>query len=445
MEPLELTDAELNLIASRWLREDDTRKVLSNDLDKQIKLLFPKAPKEFLDANSHFSNELARGAGELADTISAAGINWTGPAKDTGVEQMFTKELVRLMAVDGLVSGKLALFPRIDSAGKLKFDALTGYLHPVFADGDALNVKALLQVTPVYAKDELQFQVKEYRPGMLAVYPAVAAIVDYAKGTPEEYPQQHSPNALPVAFKIIRRDAHRRASGLVSEALSAFRRYAKSAIVRNAVAELAGFPERVVKSDEYLRLIQQGDPLRNGQEHPAVTALKQIGPRQLKVVGTSDAYDIEDGVDIAPHIESEDHDRQSLLDVLSNPDLQGGNVSGIALAERTARTRALITDMCGYIADLVTESLEIADALPNSGIAEGIQASLTPSWAVDRSARVQEVTTLYQAGALPKSVLYSELQTLGYSSITDKMLEAQIALEAQSTTVPGLDDAVTAG
>ena len=439
IDPLVVSEAELTLLQADRILEGQARDVLSSNLTLQLKKLFPSAPTSFLSANSDFSNELARGAGEIADAVSAASINWTGPARDAGVERVFTKDLVRLMAVDALVSGKLALFPRIDERGVFVLEALTGYLHPLLNPGNALLVDALLQVLPVIDNGEQKYQVRVYRLGMLEVYPAVADLKDFAKGVPTEYPQRHAPDSLPVAFRIVRRDAHRRPQGLVAECLAPFRRYAKTAINRNAVQEIAGWPERVVKSDEYLTMVRQGDPARPGGEHPAVTVLKDIGPRKLKLLGTNDSYDVQDGADPAPHILAEELDKRSLLDLLRSPDLSGGNLTGVALAERQSKSRQLITDLCDNIAGVVTDACAIADGLPAANIGEGIAASLTPRWALDRAARVSEIKELYSVGVLPKSGALLELQSAGFTSVTDAMIEAAQLAEQDDAliTEPG--------
>jgi hypothetical protein len=443
LEPLSVSEQEIKLLAEAREIERQARDVLSGSLELQLKALFPTAPADFIKSNGHFSNELARGAGEIADAISAASINWTGPVEDSGIEREFDKELVRLMAVDALVSGKMALFPRVDEQGKFALEALTGYLHPILDPTNALKVAALLQVLAVTDGDRQLFEVRAYRPGLLQVYPAVETLADFAKGTPADYAQDHARDRLPVAFKVLRRDAHRRPLGLVSECLSAFRRYAKTAINRNAVQEIAGWPERVLKSDQYLSHILNGDPLRAGHEHPAVSELKKVAPRQLKVIGSGDSYDVEDGVDPAPHIAAETIDKQALLDLLRSPDLSGGNLTGVALAERQSKSRALISDMCDAIAELVTEACTISEGLRAANIGTGINASLTPRWVVDRNARVMELTGLYQAGALPKSVMLLELQSLGYTSITDEMIDRQQQLELGDAE-PNLNDPLPA-
>lgn len=425
---LALLKAEMASIKASRLAEIEARDVLSGHLATQLATLFPKAPADFLDANGHFANELARGAGEIADAVSAAQINWTGPTQDSGVERLFTKELVRLLAVEALVTGKLALFPRINEEGQFEVEALAGYLHPIFSPTNALKVEAVLQVLPTWEGGKQVYEVRRYSPGMLEVFPPVSDWVNFADGTPEEYPQPHAQGRLPLAFAIVRRDAHRQPYGLVVECLSAFRRYAKTAINRNAVQEIAGWPERVVKSDRYLQLLlgatEKGQP-----EHPAVTSLKQVGPRQLKLLGTNDNYEVQDGADPKPHMEAEASDKQALLDLLRSPDLSGGNLTGVALAERQTKSRALITDICGAIAALVTDACALASGLNGSQIAEGIQASLTPLWATDSQARITQVGDLYSKAAIPKSVALQELQTAGFSSITDQHIEEAQAQE----------------
>lgn len=425
-----LTPGQFTQAQASALLEGEARDVLSGRLEAQLVRLFPQAPREFLASNGQFSNELGRGAGEIADAVSAASINWTGPAKDSGVEQLFTRELVRLLAVDALVTAKLALFPRINEDGQLEVEALTGYLHPIFSPTNALRVIAVLQVLPVMVGDKPQFQVRRYSPGLLEVFPPVDEWKTYAAGTPESFPQRHAPGRLPIAFQVVRRDAHRQPYGLVTECLSAFRRYAKTATNRNAVQEIAGFPERLVKSDKYLDLALGRAQLPAGYQGDPLAELKSVGPRKLKLVGTNDAYEVQNGVDLAPHMEAETSDKQALLDLLRSPDLSGGNVSGVALAERQSKARALISDLCNAIAGMVTDVCTLAEGLPGSNIGAGIQASLTPRWATDNAQRVTQVADLFSKGALPKSNAFQELQTAGFTSITDDQIQAAQAAEA---------------
>ena len=421
-----LTPTDLAAAERAMLREQAAREVLSGDLDAQLLTLFPQAPPEFLRSNGHFSNELSRGAGEITDAVSAASINWTGPAQDSGVPRVFTRELVRLLAVDALVTAKLALFPRLNESGELEVEALTGYLHPVFSPTNALKTDAVLQILPVSAPDGLRYEVRRYSPGLLEVFPLVEAWPDFEEREATAYPQPHAAGRLPLAFMVVRRDAHRRPYGLVAECLSAFRRYAKTAINRNAVQEIAGWPERVVRSDQLLNLAL--NQTVGGALHPALAVLKRVGPRELKLIGTEDSYEVQDGVDPQPHMDAEERDKQALLDLLRSPDLSGGNLSGVALAERQTKSRALITDLCDAIAATVTDVCALAARLPGTNIAEGIEASLTPQWATDQAARVEQVRGLLTA--LPMSILLQELQTAGWDSITDEMLNYYRSQEA---------------
>ncbi len=432
INPYALTANDAAYAAEAQRREIEARDVLSNRLSAQLTLLFPAAPAEFLPSNGHFSNELARGAGEIADAVSAASINWTTDSEDDGgVEAMFIGELVRLLTMDALVTAKLALFPRTNDAGGLEFEALTGYLHPVFSPTNALKVDALLQVLPVLVGIDTKYQVRRYSPGLLQIFPPVDVWTDYGLGEPEPFPQAHALGRLPVAFIVARRDAHRQPYGLVAECLPAFRRYAKTAVNRNAVQENAGWPERVVKSDVYRDLLLGRTPnVLTAAATAALNALKKVGPRQLKLIGTSDTYEVQDGVDLKPHMEAETADKQALLDLLRSPDLSGGNVSGVALAERQTKARALVSGLCGMVANLVTEACQLASALPQSSVPDDLQASLTPRWATDNAQRIMDVKELFGVALIPRSVGLQELQTAGVSSITDQMVQDAADAEA---------------
>lgn len=425
MEPIPISENELINAKSTMLREAEARTILSSDLTGIIvETLYKGADSERVERNQNVANELARGAGEILDAISAASINWSTKSEDDDdVTREFDKELVRLMASDGLISGKMALFPRLED-GRLRLEALSGYLHPVFASGNALEIQALIQFLPVTdAQGNSKVQAHLYQEGVIYVYPPADTLTDALKGAPETYPQPHA-KGLPVAFKIIRRDANRLPSGLISECVPAFLRFLRTAINRNSVQELAGFPERVVKSDTVLSWLESGHPEHKGLEHPGISEIKKLAPLQMKLIGTGDDYLVTTGADPAPHLLAEEADKQALLDMLRSPDLSGGNLSGVALAERQSKSRSLITDVCSFVAELVTAAFQIASGLPGVSVPEDLIASLTPRFETDRATRIAELATLFQIGALPKSVIYTELQNLGFGGVDDAMIEA---------------------
>lgn len=441
LSPVAMSRAAWAQVKLSMLQEAEARDVLSNNLTAQLTRLFPTAPVEFLPSNGDFANELGRGVGEIADAVESASINWTTDSKDDGgVEQLFTPELVRLLAIDALVSAKLALFPRINEAGELEVEALTGYLHPVFSPTNALKVAAVLQILPVLVGDAVRYEVRRYSAALLEVFPPVEQWEDYASGEPTTYPQKHAAGRLPLAFMVTRRNAHRQPYGLVAECLPAFRRYAKTAVNRNAVQENAGWPERVVKSDTYRDLLLgrvQG--VVKALADAALAALKKVGPRQLKVIGTADEYLVQDGVDLTPHLTAEQSDKQALLDLLRSPDLSGGNLSGVALAERQSKSRALVKGLCDAIAATVTDACRLAAGLPGSDVPNDLVASLTPRWAMDNTQRIAEVADLYSKSVLPKSVALQELQTAGFNSITDELIQTAQDAEA-ADLMPDLSD-----
>ncbi|MFC6591687.1 hypothetical protein ACFP81_06455 [Deinococcus lacus] len=426
-----LNKMEVEAAARSMAREAQARAIMSDDLDGVLAALFP-GDADFVKRNGNVSNELMRGAGEIADAVSAAAINWTTDSDDdSGVEQFLNKTLVRLLAVEALVSGKMALFPRMTESGALDMAVLSGYLHPVLSRDNALTVEALLQVLPVLDGDSVAFQVRRYSPGLLEVFPPVAEWQEFEKGQPDTYPQPHAAGRLPVAFIVVRRDARRYPSGLVAECGPAFLRYLKTAVNRNAVQEIAGWPERVVQSDKYLALqLGEVQPPPGVSREAILEQLRRVAPRQLKLLGTSDTYAVQDGVDPAPHMAAEMADKQALLDLLRSPDLSGGNLSGVALAERQTKARALISDLCDSVAWLATDAARLAAGLPGSNVPEDVQASVTPRWATDNAARVQQVGDLYSKAAIPKSVALQELQTAGFGSITDEMIQAAQDAEA---------------
>lgn len=444
-----MLQAETQQIKEQRDLELEARDVLSNHLAGQLDRLFPGAPPTFIQANGDFANELARGAGELADAIADAGINWTGPAQDTGVDTIFTEELVRLMAVDSLVSGKVGLFPRLDDQGNFSVEVMSGYLHPIFKPGNALKVEELLQV--IFDPISRKYEVRRYAPGIVEQYPPVDDWLKFSDNAPEQtWTQPHATDRLPVAFAVTRRDAHRQPYGLVCECLSAFRRYARTAVNRNAVQEIAGFPEVVVKSDTYLQLLLgqiRRAGVGEGMEDPAITAIKQRGARKVKFLGKDDVYEIMAAVDPAPHIEAETNDKQALLDLLRSPDMSGGNQTEVALAERAAKSRALIKGTCKQFAVLVTDALALSAGISGSGVPKGITASLTPSFPADTFKRTDQIANLYSKGLFTRSEALTELQSLGWGSVTDEAIDAARAEEAVGSTAvtDDEDDDATAG
>ena len=419
-----MNQLEQQQIKAALAREARSREVMSGDLSAALAELFPGDPL-FVQRNGNVSNELMRGAGEIADAVAAASINWTTEsAQDAGMERFFSKTLVRLLTVEALISGKIALFPRLNDTGELEMAVLSGYLHPVLSADNALTVESLLQLLPVQVGDRALWQVRRYSAGLLEVFPPVEDWVQFEQLTPEVYPQPHAPGRLPAALSIVRRDARRYPSGLVAEALPAFLRYLKTAVNRNAVQEIAGCPERVVQSDKYLGLLLGEIPVPPGRTRDEILGeLRKVAPKQLKLLGSGDTYEVQDGVDPAPHMAAEEADKQALLDLLRSPDLSGGNLSGVALAERQTKARALITDLCDSVALAVTEAARLASGLPGVEVPEDVQASLTPRWATDNAARITQVGDLYSKGAIPRSVALQELQTAGFASITDQMIQ----------------------
>lgn len=420
-----LLEAELQAIKDRRDLEITARDVLSNFLTQELQELFPGAPDTFLTSNGHFSNELARGAGEIADAVASAGVNWTGPAQDTVVEELTTSELVKLLATEDLVTGKIALYPRVDEQGRFDIEVLTGYLHPVFSPGNALRVEEVLQV--IFDPATQKFEVRRYAPGVVEVYPQVDDWLTFSDNAPREtYAQPHAMDRLPLAFAVTRRDAHRNPYGLICECLSAYRRYMRSAVNRNAVQEVAGFPEVVVKSDRYLDLLlgtRTRPGVGQGQEDPAITALKKRGARQVKFLGSEDVYEVTAGVDPASFLDSEQADKQALLDLLRSPDLNGGNQTEVALATRGAKHRALIIGMCQTMGAVLTDAFKLGAAITRD-VPEGIRVTLTPTFPADTFQRTTQAAELYKAGGLTRSQLLMELQSLGWNSVTDDEIEA---------------------
>lgn len=378
-------------------REQEARRILSGDLDELLQTLFRGAPLDFLASNGDFPNVLALGVADIVETVSAAALGWTGDHPLIG--ERFTPELVRLLAVEALLTGKIALF-----AQENQISALSGYIHPFFATGQALQVEKAIQIIPTGDA----FEVREYTEHELSMA-TLRNINEWESVSKQRIPLKERSMIL----HIVRRDPWRRPVGLVTEAMPAFKRYAKTAVNRNAVAENAGWPERVIRSDAYRDLLLGNSPIAE----QALSALKKVGPRQLKILGTNDDYAVQDGVDLQPHLTAEQTDRAAVLEALCWSDLSGGNLSGIALAERQNKSRQLVGGITSAIAHAVNGAFRALDI--DAG------CYLTPRWAQDHAARVAQVADLYSKGALPRSVALTELQSSGFSSIRDDLIRRE--------------------
>lgn len=395
--------------------EERARDALSSRLEGTYAELFGQ-DADFIRRNGHVGNELSRGVNEIVNAVGAAAINWDSSGKDELVSDFFTPSLVRLLALEALVSGKLALYPYLEEDGSPSVAVLSGHVHPIFDAHNALKVVGALQVLPVGDGVE----VRRFSAGRLEIFPPTQELEKYEDGKPTVHELPHASGRLPVALVLARRDAYRRPSGLVGECLPAFYRYLKTAVNRNAVAEIAGWPERVVQSDKYLQLaLGEIAPPAGLSRESILEQLRRVAPRQLKLLGTSDTYHVQNAVDPRPHMEAEAADKQALLDMLCSPDLAGGNLSGVALAERQAKSRALVADLCESVAATVSEAARLLSKMPGTTLAEDVTAMLSPRWPSDNTAKMTLIGELYSKGVISQRVALLELQSAGMSSISD--------------------------
>ena len=68
-----LNTTEVAQAARSMAREAQARAIMSDDLDSVLAALFP-GDADFVRRNGNVSNELMRGAGEIADAVSASAI-----------------------------------------------------------------------------------------------------------------------------------------------------------------------------------------------------------------------------------------------------------------------------------------------------------------------------------------------------------------------------------
>lgn len=446
--------AQVAAIKADRLAELEHRELLAGGVASALSQLYAgrmENPAAFLAANGHALNVLQKSAGHLLGLVRAAKSNWAGGdrADDAAMKTLITPGLIATLATDLLVGGKAAVLPML-KAGRPRLVALAGYLRFIYAEdastGQAEDVEAVVQVLPTLIKGQQMFEVRVYSTdaagnGQIEIYPPVEDWANYLDGRPRVEPQAHARGRLPVAVLVGDTDAYRQPVGLVAQAAPAFLRYLKTAVERNATQENAGAPERVIYSDDYLRLVltpadPKASPIQAHAERQALANARKVSPRQLRVLGSNDRYEVKPGVDITPHLAAESADRRDVESLFGDVEAEGGNLSGVALAERRQRRTTLVEGLCGTIAGALTDALGLLSLIPGANT-PAATLTLTPSFPQDNTARAEGVSKLYSDGLLPKSSGLRELQNAGYSSITDEQVRAAEEQE-RASTVPAL-------
>lgn len=452
--------AEKDAILAERDAEINTREIMAGYLSKALGQMYGTITDlAFLTRNGNALNVLRKSATAIIDLVAAAEPNWNkadlGDETNALLKRLVTPGLLRALAMEALIAGKIALLPMVRD-GVPRLVRLSGYVRFIMDDdatsGDTPEISAVVQVIPKKVNGSPMFEVRVYSadPGAeLRIYPPVKDWADYLAGTPVAVPQPWAAGRLPLAAIVTNMNALGHPSGLVAETLPAFLRYLKSAIDRNAAQEIAGQPESVVYSDFYVNLInnpvdQKLFPNQYRANAEAVDALKRKGPRQVRVLPTNDKYAVNPPVDISGMLEGEASDKRDVLEAFGDLESEGGNLSGVALAERRHRRTTLATALCDQQAQAITDALGLLAKVEGSGVPEGLEVTLTPKFPQDNDARAEKIITASSGDILPRSAAMKGLQSCGWDFITDQMVEAQEKAEIEAAKRQAVADALAA-
>lgn len=438
--------AEIEAIKADRTAEIEGREILAGYVDGALSRMFGDIQdRAFLVRNGNALNILQKSAGAIVDLVAAAAVNWNGKGSgdaDRLLSRMLTPGLIRTLATEALLSGKVAVYPMIRN-GEPRLVALSGYvrfiLSPDASSGDAPEVVAVVQVIPTRANGQPAYEVRVYSPDLVEIYPPVKDWADYLTNQPARTEEPgFSLGGIPLALAVARMNALRHPSGLIMETLPAFLRYLKTSIDRNAAQEIAGQPEGVIYSDTYLNMLTnptdaRANPLQARAEREAINAARTRGPRQQRFLASADKYEIKPGVDVRPQLEAEQADRRDVQEAFGDLEADGGNLSGVALAERRQRRTTLTESICDVIGGVLTDGLAMLARVAGSGVPADIDVTLTPSFPQDNQAKADQVKGLFESGLMPQSAGLKALQNAGWSEITDEMVrDAETAERARA-------------
>lgn len=442
MDPTQLTAlvaADLTRINAAWQAESDTRQVIAGQGHEQlIAQLFPGINPTLLRSNKDTPNYLQQGTARYVRALTRGALNWEWEGDDQEPDPKLLpgaflnlrgRDLVQDATTDALVAGKFAYFAFIGPDGRFRVVTLAGFLWPVYAPGDASEVVAVLQINSSMLGDKKLYEVRRYLPGLLEVYGGLEDWQKYAAVLPQTFDQPHARNRLPLAFRIVGRDANREPEGLAQTALSPYRRYVKYAVLVGLLATRGGFEERVVKSDLLASLV------RDNPRHPMAQDLKDVGPNKLRVMDAGGTYERLSPVALADYREQEAAARADVRDAMNMPDT-GGDLSGEALAEKREAYTESVESFGGSIGDALTEVHELGAALRPAELRAGYRVTLEPRFTRDVEGERRVLLEEFKAG-LPKSAWFSGLQSLGVSQITEAHVEQARAEEDALSVRPG--------
>jgi|GEM_PF-6772907 len=448
---VQLVKNQLAAITAVRDAENATRDAVSGDgLNSIVKRLFPGVQDDFLAANADFPNHLQKGVSRYVMALTRGELNWEwtedGDAPTDGTPAALlgaaARDILQSITVDALCTGKIALFPYLDEAGELQLSVPSGFLWPVFKAGNSNVIEAVLQVTPYTSSDgKPRFEVRRFTPGLLEVFSNLEKWEEYATSSArEEFPQRHASGRLPLAFSIANRDAKRLPEGLAQAAMPAFMAYVKARVMLNFIAELGGFEERVVKSNKLFEIA------RKNPQDPMLAAMRQVGPRKIRLVSSEDTYERLAPVGLKEYQAQERQAVADLRDAMNIPDTDGADLAGVALQEKREAYTETVGSLAALIADALTDALALAAALKPGMVRPGWRVTLTPRFTQDVQAERTFIVDAFSKGALPSSAALSGLQSLGATYVTDDMVARAAEREAGDVTptvLPAEDEAVT--
>ncbi len=426
-----LIGSQLPQIAATWQEEAEARQAIGGQgIEAMVGMLFPGVDAALLKSNKDMPNYLQQGVTRYVRAMTRGELNWEW--EGNGSEPLTSmspaailnaqgRDLVQDATTDTVVTGKFAFFPFIDSAGHLRFTTLSGYLHPIFEPGDASQVVAVLQIVVGKVADKTLYTVRRYSPGLLEVYSGLEDWQKYASAVPQTFEQKHALDRLPLAFRVVGRDADRNPEGIAQTALPAYRRYVKFAVLLAFIATRGGFEERLVKSDFYTQLAKENP------NHPLIKELRKIGPNVIRLLDSGASYERLDPVILKEYRDQEAAARSDVRDAMNMPDT-GGDLSGEALAEKREAYTESVESAASSIADALTDAYGLASALRPNELRPGYRITLEPRFTRDVQAERKLLLEEYKAG-LPRSAWLSSLQSLGVSQITQAHVDAALAEE----------------
>lgn len=430
-----LVQGDIATINAAWQGEVAARNAIAGDgIDTVITELFPGVDAKLLASNRDLPNILQEGASRYTRAMTRGELNWEyegegdAPKGDPGVDlKPLGRNLVQDATMDALVSGKFAFYPHVRADGKRRLTALAGFLWPVYEPGDVNEIAALLQIISYRQGDKTLHSVRRYSPGLVEVWAGLEDWTTFPGAAPQTLEQPHARDRLPVAFRIVGRDAKRQPEGIAQTALPAFRRYVKFAVLLAFIATRGGFEERVVKSDMLTNLA------KDNPRHPLVQELKRVGVNMIRLMDSGATYERLDPVVLGEYREQEAVARADVRNAMNMPDT-GGDLSGEALAEKREAYTESVESIAGSVADALTEAHELGAALRPAELRPGWRVNLSPRFTRDVMVERKQLLEEFKAG-LPKSVWLSGLQSLGVAEVTDAHIEAALAVE-EADTVP---------